>query len=150
MPGGFNLDLEAKDFADRLSSVLNKTICKGIRITAVTYRDPVVGAVLGRGITKSDLEGQSIPVNVRRGKPRVYLDMSYRLRADDECRYLAVASSFVGLFADPELEQPLLHYDYERDKKGYPEAHIQIDAGSESWSRVLGEDRPLAKIHLPV
>jgi hypothetical protein len=48
----------------------------------------------------------------------------------------------------------LLHYDYERDKVGYPDAHVQIVAGSEDWDEVLlsaGRSRGgLGKLHLTV
>jgi hypothetical protein len=77
------------------------------------------------------------------------------MRADQEGQYLMVKSSFMGLFLDPSLEEALLHYDYERDKQdGYPEAHLQVVATSESWEelarRAGHEARPLERLHLPV
>ena len=49
----------------------------------------------------------------------VYMGLSYQLILDQEGQYLAVASSFVGLFLDAGMEKLLLHFDYERDKDGY-------------------------------
>jgi hypothetical protein len=48
----------------------------------------------------------------------------------------------------------MLHYDYERDKDKYHEAHLQISADPAEWSAIcenrgLGK-RPFAKLHLSV
>jgi hypothetical protein len=58
---------------------------------------------------------------------------------DDFNQHLMVLTSYMGLYADVDLAQVLVHYDYERDKAdGYPDAHLQIPASSEHWATVLG------------
>ncbi|HEY3258705.1 MAG TPA: hypothetical protein VGJ95_00310 [Pseudonocardiaceae bacterium] len=64
-------------------------------------------------------------------------------------------SSFLGLFLDQQLNQPLLHYDYERGKGGgYPEAHLQVCAHTATWNSICERrdigSRPLERLHLPV
>lgn len=53
---------------------------------------------------------------------------------------------------DPATE--LFHYDYERDKDDYPDAHMQIRASSDAWDHVLAASGiapgSLHKLHLPV
>jgi hypothetical protein len=71
----------------------------------------------------------------------------------DPAGYLTVAkSAYVMLASEPPVE--LFHYDYERDKAHYPDAHMQVIAGSEIWARLLvaSGKRPdsLGKLHLPV
>ena len=47
-----------------------------------------------------------------------------------------------------------MHYDYERGKHKYPEAHLQVDASGEAWDilcRPRGlSNRPLRRLHFPV
>lgn len=150
--GAFNLDGEAYTFAERITDLLNGTVAVGVRITPVTSGSPP-RAVLGYGISARQLDNNlAIPLRVKpKARARAFLAVSFRLRLDDESQHLAVVSSFVGLFADEALERALLSYDYERDKPDdYPEAHIQVRASSDDWTELLGDDEPLAKLHLPV
>jgi hypothetical protein len=126
----FDLREQATRFASEISDLLNGTICNGVRITAVLLPSRN-DAQLGYKLSPRQWDPvEGIPVTLGRSAPRVFLGLSYRLSADAELQYLMVVSSFMGLFEDAELEHPLLHYDYERDKgDGYPEAHLQIDAG---------------------
>jgi hypothetical protein len=150
----FRLDKAAGEFADELSTLLNRTVCTGIRLKAVITRPERV--VIGHKIDKHDLDSTvGIPITLGAKPPTGYLSLSFRLTADVDRRYLMVESSFMGLFVDAQLEEPVLHYDYERDKgDGYPEAHLQVCASSEPWDALCaatrGDERPLARLHLPV
>ena len=80
-----------------------------------------------------------------------------RLQPDEQEVYLMVKSSAMILATDAVItnQNMLLHYDYQREKEdGYPEAHLQICATSESWEeagmRHDGDTRLLSKLHLPV
>lgn len=143
------LQVLARAFCDELQNLLNCTVTNGVTLTAVTDRDSAV--VVGHRISKSELSTtHGIPLTITAGPPRLFLDLSYRLSMDDEGKYLTVQSSFIGLFSDEGLEHVLLHYDYERGKDRYTEAHIQIEAMSPAWEAVLPQGRSLAKLHLPV
>lgn len=72
----------------------------------------------------------------------------------DEGQFLTVCSSVCALLVGntPEL---VLHYDYQREKERYTEAHLQVRARHEALEQFLGqlgrkEVDALAKIHLPV
>ena len=112
--------------------------------------------MIGYQIDKHDLDPMAgIPITLGARPPTGYLSLSYRLAADVDRRYLMVESSFMGLFLDAELEEPVLHYDYERNKgDGYPEAHLQVCASSGAWDALCaatrGDARPLERLHLPV
>jgi len=148
---------QAQGFADELSNLLNRTVCRGIRLNSVRDRSRNVVWV-GYRITETQLtsvEALELTTGKRSG---IFCGLSLQLGLDEEGEYLMVQSSFMGLFRDGEMTETLCHFDYERDKQdGYPEAHMQIEATSKVWEDVLrrsgaaGEqNRTLAKLHLPV
>jgi len=71
----------------------------------------------------------------------------------DGTGYLTVRDSVFGVAAgDPAVE--LLQYDYQRDKAGFPDAHIQVKATGQAWRELLSacgrSPDGLSKLHLPV
>lgn len=150
----FDLEREAKAFASKLSVLLNKTVCNGVRVQAV-LRPGNSGIVhVGYKLTRRDWDSpQAIPLCIDGRAATVYLALSYRLASDHEGAYLMVASSVLGLTLDAEQTQELVHFDYERDKPdGYPEAHIQVVADSPEWAALRGRPgvKALGRMHLPV
>lgn len=146
----WRLGSEARGFADKLATVLNGTVCCGIRLAVVERGD---GFNLGYRLSSENIRPRDgIPVCIGRQEPRIWLDLQYRITADRAGRHVMVQSSFVGLAVDPALEQELVHFDYERKKEnGYPEAHIQVIGSSPSWRGVLQDSgRVPAHLHLPV
>ncbi|AYY11516.1 hypothetical protein EF847_01040 [Actinobacteria bacterium YIM 96077] len=66
-----------------------------------------------------------------------------------------VVSSFCGVYADEGRQDCLCHYDYERGKDTYPEAHLQVYGTSpalKSMTKASGVRRVagLEKLHFPV
>ncbi|WP_252342150.1 hypothetical protein [Rhodococcus sp. 14-2483-1-2] len=112
-------------------------------------------ATVGYKLDRYNLDAQvGVPLSIG-GEPSLFLGIQMRLECDDEQKYLMVTSSVLVLSVDADLEQTLLHYDYEREKShGYPEAHVQINATSPDWelscTRSDGNVRALRKLHLPV
>jgi hypothetical protein len=150
----FDLEKQASAFARELTELLNKTVCGGIRLRSVISAPG--RAMIGYRIDKHNLDATvGIPLTLGPKAPTGYFALSFRLAADRDVRYLMVESSFMGLFLDVDLRQPLLHYDYEREKAdGYPEAHLQVCAESESWKQMCAmtrrQIRPFERLHLPV
>ena len=153
--GGPNPVVAASLFASNLSGLLNATVCRGVQLSAILI--PYLGtAFVGYQIDKQTYaRPTAFPIGIPETK--LHLGLSYQLD-QDEAGYLRVASSFVGLFLDPDMNKELLHSDYERDKAdGYPEAHLQIDAASPHWTELLtsckspsDQKRLLSHLHLPV
>lgn len=145
---------EARTFADELSAVLNGTVCDGVRVLSV-IDSRTDQAVIGYQISTQDLTGRGIPLSLGK-KPTAYLGMAFRLEPDDtEHKHLMVRSSFVSLCADPDLDEELIHWDYEREKADdYPEAHVQIAAESAAWATISTscgrKGDTLASLHIPV
>lgn len=143
---------EAARFAGELSDLLNHTVTDGIRISAVTD-ERGQQARIGCGITPVNLEPRMIPLGVS-GKPRLHLGLLFRMEPDDAGRYPMIRSSVMYLSPDADGTRILLHYDYERDKDEYPEAHLQVCATSEAWEEVTrsygSKGRLLERLHLPV
>lgn len=152
----FKLEREARDFAQVLQNTLNRTICTNVIIKAALRPITDGGHVftVGHGLSRSNLtQPTGFPVRIDSRKPRIWMNLSYQVRADAEQRYLAVHSSYCGIFADENLESCLCHFDYERDKEHYTSAHLQVHGDSASLDALnRGSDRrrPLEKLHFPV
>jgi hypothetical protein len=144
-----NLGAAARQFAATLQEMLNKTVCDHAKIVAKLDDDH---ATVG---TRLDSRLKSRPVRLRSDTPiRISIDVSCQLTFDeDEELFLTVKKSYCGVYLGDEAEDVLLHYDFERDKERYTEAHLQVCArhdGLESFRRAQGRKDGLAKIHLPV
>jgi len=156
----FDLRQEAQDFADELTDLLNKTVTAGIRLVPITSRE-ADWATVGLNLTRTNASSPGgIPLTLGKKPPSGYLGLLYRLAPDDvEQTHLMVVSSFTSICLDANLNETLLHYDYERNKHqvdGYPEAHVQVCANSDVWERFcasrssLDEDSMFERLHLPV
>ncbi|MBF6298222.1 hypothetical protein IU459_11790 [Nocardia amamiensis] len=145
----FDLERESREFAERMTALLNKTICNGVRLNAVVEQTKK-HTVVGYKISKENRDlCFGIPVSTATTCP-TYMGVSIRLAPDEDDKYLMSISSVMLLARDEALEDVLFHYDYEREKfDGYPEAHLHVCATSEHW-KALGPDRALEKLHLPV
>ncbi|WP_231858948.1 hypothetical protein [Mycobacterium canetti] len=114
--------------------------------------------MVGYRITKDNLDlTEGIPVTTGGRDARFYLGLSIRLEPDRQQDHLMVTSSVMILATAADVADEsniLLHYDYERGKEGYPEAHLQICASSDAWRaagrRLDGKERLLERLHLPV
>ncbi len=134
-----------------IQRVLNTTICDGPTITAVVH--PARPEVyVGHGLTKASLESQRFRVRRGTGKTWCWLNLSFRLSLDHEQKYLAVKSSFIGVYAEDNDPSCLCHFDYEREKPDYPEAHLQVFGDSPALAAWAGraQDRGLHRLHFPV
>jgi hypothetical protein len=143
-----NLGAAARRFAATLQDVLNKTVCDHAKVIIVVHDD---SAIVG---TRRDGDRSSRPVRMRSdGGGPISIDVSYQLTLDDEGTFLTVERSYCGVYLGAEADDILLHYDFERNKERYAEAHLQVCArheGLERLRRAQGRKDGLAKIHLPV
>lgn len=147
-----NLPGLASAFAGKITHLLNTTICTGVRIAAVISTDPNV-ILVGHGLTRSSLVPEPFPVQIGQGKPACWLDVGYRLCLDEEARHLMVMASYFGIHAAGQERTPLCHFDYERGKSGYPEAHLQVSGESAAlaaWEGDLSGRRGLDRLHFPM
>jgi hypothetical protein len=149
-----DLPRDARQFAGELSEILNATACDCIRIKAVVSKT-AASAWIGYQPDSRQLVGtRGIPLALGRRAPRCWLDLSFVMGTDQFGQHLMVLTSYLGLYADADLTQVLVHYDYERDKAdGYPDAHLQIPARSPHWAAVLARcpdsKDELEHLHLP-
>jgi hypothetical protein len=135
-------------FAGELKDLLNATVCDGAYVGVIERPDGHV--VLGTELRKL---GRAQPVRLReRGDVPLWLTMHMRTSLDPEGYLVTQESTYT--FSKGHHPVELLHYDYERDKVGYPDAHVQILGGSTDWDEVLvasGRSRGgLGKLHLTV
>ncbi|MDT0381615.1 hypothetical protein RM572_22910 [Streptomyces sp. DSM 42041] len=135
---------------------LNKTICQHVRMVAVQrpfFAGPPVFTI-GSGLSRSNpTQPTGFPLGIDNKKPRVWMSLSYQVRMDDEQCYLAVHSSYCGIFAEADLSTCLCHFDFEREKEHYAGAHLQVHGSSPALDKLnRGHDvgRTLDKLHFPV
>lgn len=69
---------------------------------------------------------------------------------DDQGHYLAVQSSKVGLCVNPDTERCFIRMEFERHKRNYPKAHIQISGSSEELAVAGHPPKQLQDVHIPV
>ncbi|RIQ19539.1 hypothetical protein [Jiangella rhizosphaerae] len=142
----------ATAFAGEVQDVLNKTVCNGAVVGAVVSWDKdLEQKIVNVGTKLRDLVARPVPLCLDNKKPKCWLEAQYRCDLDDRGRFLMVISSFFGIYA-PDGKTLLCHYDYERNKAGYPAAHLQVQGtcpalGLLPGRRSAGE---LAKLHFPV
>ncbi|PZF81536.1 hypothetical protein [Jiangella anatolica] len=145
------LDL-AREFAAEVQDVLNKTVCNGAVVGAVvswdrtSKQDIVIVGTLLDGVV-----AQPVRLCLGRERPKCWLDAQYRCDFDDRGRFLMVVSSYFGIYA-PDGVKTLCHYDYERNKAGYPAAHLQVAGTCPALGELPGKRSAdeLAKLHFPV
>ena len=137
-----------RTFATELKDLLNATVCDGAYVGVIKRPDGAV--ILGTELWKI---GRAQPVRLRAtGDVPLWLSVHMRTSLDREGYLVTLESTYTVSKGHEQVE--LLHYDYERDKDGYPDAHIQVTGGSADWDDVLvASGRPsggLGKLHLPV
>ncbi|GAA3759896.1 hypothetical protein GCM10022225_51740 [Plantactinospora mayteni] len=138
----------AERFAKDLINMLNRTVCEGAFVGILERPDGMVvfGTELRRG-----QRPQPIPMRTRGGVP-CWLTVSGQVFLDGDGYLTVKKSNFLVSAGKPALE--LFHYDYERDKIGYPDAHLQIFASGEAWDELLlasgKSGGSVSKLHLPV
>jgi hypothetical protein len=139
----------SRDFAESIQRLLNATICNNIRIGTAVSDDPRI-VTIGYGVGKSRVDTVRFPVASRQGKPRCWLKVGYSLRMDLSDDYLTVDKSFIGVYSADDDKMSLCHFDYERDKQGYPEAHLQVHGKSTALAAWSGKPRrELDRLHFP-
>jgi hypothetical protein len=138
----------AERFAGELTTLLNKTVCDDAYVGVTDRGDGTVA--YGTGMwPKSPAQDQRLRTT---GDCPCWLRIVGQLFLDGD-GYLTVAkSAYVVSAGNPPAE--LFHYDYERNKADYPDAHMQVIAGSPAWDDFLTasgkKEGSLSKLHLPV
>lgn len=153
----FDLEKESRAFKNELDELLNRTICSGISLKSILTSTSPQRTIVGYKITRDNQDlTEGIPITTGQD-PRFYLGLSVRMAPDQAQTFLMVTSSVMILAIAPDVADEsnlLLHYDYERGKADYPEAHLQICASSPAWKkagqRLDGRERLLERLHLPV
>lgn len=128
-----DLDRKAREFADDISDLLNRTIARGIRLRFNMPSDKSTEGWVGYQTTRQRPRSLvPIPITIGRAPPRCYLLILHRVQMDPEGAHIATASSRVELHLTEDLQTPIARYDYNREPvlndRGipYPDAHIHV------------------------
>jgi hypothetical protein len=132
-----------------MTSLLNSTVTDRASVRAVRYGSVVN---VGTGIGPRPAEGRAVRLRTVVGA-YLWLRLESELFAD-EAGYLTVQKSTWSLLSGEDGESTILHYDYERDKEGYAEAHLQVAgrmSALEEHLEAVGRKRSrMQHLHLPV
>ena len=141
----------AEAHTKHLTEVLNQTVAEKVHVGCVRPDGSDDTMIYGTGLWPGQSRSSYVPLRSASDHP-VWLRIAGRLFLDPAGFLTVRASSFALAAGDPPAE--LLHYDYERDKVAYPDAHIQVEAASGAWAGLLASSgrsaAGLGKIHLPV
>jgi hypothetical protein len=142
---------QTRRFADNLQALLGQTVCDFAKVDGRILPGGTQAIV---GTNLEDFTSRPIPVRSRAETP-LWIDVTaYLMLDEDEGRFLTVRSSVCALLVGHPGEL-VLHYDFQRDKEQYTEAHLQVYGRHRTMEQLLGElgrkeVDALAKIHLPV
>jgi hypothetical protein len=148
-----DLDSQARGFAADVTSLLNRTVTDGMRITAVIT--PAGTTLVRRGLTKNNFRPQTVPLTVTGAAPRAWLRVAFVLTLDEQNAYLAVTKSDYSICLDEQGETVVAHYDYDRHPANvYPSAHVQVNGHSDGFhelcQRAAISPKTLGDFHFPV
>jgi hypothetical protein len=142
---------QTRQFADDLQILLGQTVCDFAKVDGRILSGGNQAIV---GTNLQDLGSRPIRIRSSADVP-LWIDVvAYLMLDEDESRFLTVRSSVCGLSVGDPAES-VLHYDFERNKARYTEAHLQVNGRHQALERMLSqlgrkEVDALAKIHLPV
>lgn len=136
------LELRAQAFAEDLTSLLRETLPGASPAKAIWNQDRVVVR-----------PGGPIRLLVK-NRPLATLDLHLRCRMDAHGKWLAIEQSGFNVYAALD-KMPIFRFEYVRDARTCPCAHIQVHAHRGALSHLLsqaGHDsaHDMSALHLPV
>jgi len=153
------LETQARDFARRLSRLLNKTVCRGIHLNGITVPKNRV-ALVGRNVSEQNPLGEPIPLTRSRANASLFLDLRYTLRLNPEDRLTTVQSEIhlkvqEGSSQRGKPTRGVLAYDYKQPPDNeYPASHLHFDGQSIALQELLTvtqvPDKKPADLHIPL
>jgi hypothetical protein len=145
---------QARAFANKIQTLLNKTVADHARVTAAVAGQSLVA--VGTNLLTRELTTSAVPLLSTVKQHRCYLDVQFRLYLENEGHYLTVESSFFGVYSSLDAPDPLFHYDFERGKDGYTEAHLQVFGENHALTSMMlavctrRKKKQLGELHFPV
>ncbi|MFC7278180.1 hypothetical protein ACFQS1_29695 [Paractinoplanes rhizophilus] len=151
-----DLRSQAREFAGKIQTLLNQTVADNARVTAGFVGEERMMAV-GANLQLRDLSTKPIALLSADKKMRCFLDIQYLLFLEETSdHYMTVKTSYFGVSGSADAKDPFFHYDYERHKAGYTEAHLQVlgeNTGLTPIMEVLCAKRKkksMGELHFPV
>lgn len=160
-----NLENEALHFAERLSSLLNETICDTADLNVEILDSSNVW--VSTGLSTRDKEPTPLVLGPQlKGDPVLGIQVEFRLTADRTGKYLSVDTSKVALAFRSSNFRPIIRLEFERNRGSEPgdvsdrkhsrhAAHVQIHGESSDLAYVWAlngrrEKLRLENLHIPV
>lgn len=122
----------AGEFADQLTA--------STRIVAPDCAAFVPSFLSGRSkrITIRQAPREGVPLSVA-GAPLIYLTARFRCTWDGAGSFLAVGSSTITAYVGKPGGQPLFRYEYLRDARGVPAAHVHVHAHRDAFTFTMAK-----------
>lgn len=154
-----SLERQAAEFADELTDTVNAVSPNCSPFVAKAIQD-------GSRFTVSQTPAEGVPLKVDQ-KPLLSMTARYWCTVDRAKRFLAVERSDIAVYPGVKARgEPLFRYEYLREARDVPAAHIQVHGHRDALSHVLsrsgtstnrgkrratGDDIPrMSELHLPV
>lgn len=132
------LQQQAEDFAIELMETLAGVLPRGdLGLELISAEDS-----LSHELTTTESRGIVLDVDEH---PSFRFEISYRLAADNEGRWLKVLQSSFSLVPDGK-GAPFFRYDYDVDARGVPQAHLNVHGHRDDMiEALLGGKSPVFK-----
>jgi len=151
-----DLKSQVREFAGKIQTLLNQTVANNARVSAGVVDADHLMAV-GTNLQVKDLSTAPIPLLSTDKKMQCFLDVQYLLFLEATSdQYLTVKTSYFGILGSANAKDPLFHYDYERHKAGYTEAHLQVLGENEILTPMMEalcvkrRKKSMSELHFPV
>ncbi|GLZ01619.1 hypothetical protein [Actinoplanes sp. NBRC 103695] len=151
-----DLPAQARAFANKIRTLLNQTVADHAQVSAgVVDADQMI--TVGTHLSLRDLSTKPTPLLSSSKDFQCFLDVQYQLFLEKtEDHYLTVATSFFGVYGLRDAKDPFFHYDYERNKAGYTEAHVQVLGENTGLTPMMHalctrrKKKSMGELHFPV
>lgn len=158
VPAGDLLRVEAEGFAERLTTLLNRTVTTDADVTVRVQEEPPF-ATVAAGHAEKLKELGLVPLSTARSAQErqqapLWLKVSFSVGLDDEGKHLAVQTSIFGLCINPKTAHCPLRIEFNRANTSRPQAHVHIHGESAGLGYAFAlAGRPpkdIMELHLPV
>lgn len=155
-----NLDRWSRDFAGRLTSMLNATVTTDAAVTVFMYEDQDLAIVAPGAKSQKLSDVEMVPLHTSSKKEEreaapLWLNVWFLVGLDDEGEHLAVQRSGFGLCVKPSSGLQPIRIEYDRRLAGNRQAaHVQIAGDSAAlgvaYTLAGQEMKALHKLHIPL
>jgi hypothetical protein len=146
-----DLSAQANALAESLQTTINRTVADNAIVNLLDLRGAfALGTHLERDLTMG-----YVRLNSESRDHQCWLRVEMQVYAND-AGHLTTRSSLYGVADRADAADPFFHYDYERNKADYTEAHLQVFGKNTSLEEMMldlcvkRDKKSMHELHFPV